>query len=849
MTELAHLAARRSGFRNRRQGLLLGAALGVVLGTVLPAGRADAQTSGGFQGTPSFDPAKVDIVRGANTDTITLKAPVATINWTPTDNQGTGPINFLPQGNTGIFQNDGTTTSNFAVLNRIVPADTTRRVDFNGRVISQLRDAAGNVTGPGGSVAFYSPGGIFISSTAVFDIGSLLLTTLDPVRDGSGNFFGASGNITLVGAPDGTSSVITAAGSQINALANGSYVGLVAPRVEHNGSIRVNGSAGLIAAEAVDLTIADGLFNIVIQTGTPVADAITSNGSIGGPASTGGTDNHIIYAVAVPKNQAITTILRGQIGFDAATSATVENGEIILSAGYNVNGRTIATSPVAGSLGASAVLDSGSYTSDVRARAVTDASVRTLSSNASFAGDATLIGSQRAFIAAENGRTISIMGTAAVSNARGDTFGADPAGSGSGSVPIFGSEATIQANGGGSFVDIRGNAIAEALVRGVAAGPATGGRAEIFAANGGRVDVAGTVDITATGAAGRTTTGENGADATGGRAAVQASSGGTITLGGAVNISANGRAGVRRGGAATDPSGTGTGGTATVEAFGAGSVVTLGGPAIVAADGFGSNTVVAGNGGTGIGGSATLSATSGGRLNLNGTGQGSVTATGNGGTVSDAGQAGGEGTGGVAQVFVSTGGIVNSTQGLSIRASGLGSNGIAGDGGRGRGGTAVVQAAGTGSSITIQAASISGAGIGGSSTGGTGGAGTGGQARILAQTDAQISIAQQLPILGRRPRHRFRRVVGKRSGRRGAGRRRQCRRRRYRRNPLRPRPFRRRCIADRRGDLIRCEPRLGAWFRRRGAHRGRPGRIRPGRHDRVWRERCRQHAGGERVES
>jgi hypothetical protein len=59
------------------------------------------------------------------------------------------------------------------------PADTNRRVDFNGRVISQLRDAVGNVTGPGGSVAFYAPGGIFISSTAVFDVGSLLVTSLD----------------------------------------------------------------------------------------------------------------------------------------------------------------------------------------------------------------------------------------------------------------------------------------------------------------------------------------------------------------------------------------------------------------------------------------------------------------------------------------------------------------------------------------------------------------------------------------------------------------------------------------------------------------------------------------------
>jgi hypothetical protein len=75
MTQLAHIAARRIGLQDRRRGLLLSAALGVVLGTVLPVGGAQAQTTGGFQGTPTFDPAKVDIVRGANTDTITVKVP------------------------------------------------------------------------------------------------------------------------------------------------------------------------------------------------------------------------------------------------------------------------------------------------------------------------------------------------------------------------------------------------------------------------------------------------------------------------------------------------------------------------------------------------------------------------------------------------------------------------------------------------------------------------------------------------------------------------------------------------------------------------------------------------------
>ena len=43
--------------------------------------------------------------------------------------------------------------------------------------------------------------------------------------------------------------------------------------------------------------------------------------------------------VAVPKNQALTMLLGGSVGFaPAATSAQVANGEIILSSGFGYNG-------------------------------------------------------------------------------------------------------------------------------------------------------------------------------------------------------------------------------------------------------------------------------------------------------------------------------------------------------------------------------------------------------------------------------------------------------------------------------------------------------------------------------
>jgi hypothetical protein len=343
---------------------------------LMPTQEAGAQNSGGppgslfggFQGTPSFDQAKATIQVSDRTTTVTVRAPTLTIDWTPTGSfaEGTGPVNFLPQGYTGIFQNDPSAVPNFAVLNRIIPANASRRVDFNGRVVSQLRDTAGNVTGPGGSVAFYSPGGIFVSSTAVFDVGSLLLTTLDPLRDGSGNFLGTAGNLSLRGAPGTTAQVVTQAGSQINATANGSTVAMVAAQVIHQGAVRVNGSAAYIGAESVDVVVNNGLFDINILSGSSVGTPVQHLGSTSGPASTGAGDNQIIYMVAVPKNQAITMTLRGSAGFDAATTATVENGEIILSAGHNVSGRTIATNPVAATepttgqpLLANAVIDGG----------------------------------------------------------------------------------------------------------------------------------------------------------------------------------------------------------------------------------------------------------------------------------------------------------------------------------------------------------------------------------------------------------------------------------------------------------------------------------------------------------
>ena len=176
------------------------------------------------------------------TETITIGSSKATITWLPFDDHiGGGTIDFLPNGNVATFTS-APGLIDYTVLNRIVPADASRAISLNGHVISTLQ---GTQT-TGGRIWFYSPGGIVVGATAVFDVGSLLLTTNDVSNlSTSANGFSA----TFTGPASSTSKIQIMDGAQINALPSGSYVALVAPRIEQGGTVRVNGSAGYVAAE------------------------------------------------------------------------------------------------------------------------------------------------------------------------------------------------------------------------------------------------------------------------------------------------------------------------------------------------------------------------------------------------------------------------------------------------------------------------------------------------------------------------------------------------------------------------------------------------------------------------
>lgn len=718
MTALPTIASQPSPWRARKRSLFLSGAVIAAIAVAAPPREANAQSLA-FQGTPTVDFGAANIDSSvSDQDLITVSTPTAVITWAPLDSSGTGTIDFLPLGATATFQNDPA-NPDFFVLNRIVPTDASRPIAFNGDVISRLRDGAGVDIGPGGSVAFYSPGGIIISSTATFDVGNLLLTTLDPVLDGNGNFVGPSGELSLVGTPDSTSAIVIEPGSSIDASAEGSYVALVAPRIDQGGDIRVNGSVGYVAGEAVDLFIDDGLFDIMIPTGTSVSTPISHTGSTGGPASSDIGDNHNIYMVAVPKNQAITMLLSGSVGFDPATDVTIENGAIVLSAGHDVFSGFIESEP-ASSTPANLSIIGGSFTSRVTGRAATDMIATSTTGNLSFAGDVELSGGARAHLGALAGNSVAVGGAANIL-ADQDLRLAE----GTAADAIAG-EALIFANAG-STLSITGDALVSAVGRAGldfstdTAGSGTGGSASVRA-DGGALTIGGALTLDSSGFGGEfdglpSTSGAG----TGGMAHLSAINGGTVTVEGFADISAYGEGSF----ALTGTAAAGTGGTAsiTVGDSGApsapGGSVTFNSGVALSAIGRGGGIVDdSGTGGAGIGGSASISVANG---QANFASDVIIEAQGIGGTGPD----GGAGIGGAARVFATANGSANFTGPLSVAADGTGSDGFgsAGIGGNGTGGAASIRVE-NGADITFDSAVVQSGGLGGE--GFQGGNGTGG---------------------------------------------------------------------------------------------------------------------------
>jgi hypothetical protein len=349
--------------RAKRRALQTGGAVAALLSFAATPQNLQAQA---FRATPATIAGGVNYDRATpNVETITIDTPTAIIHWRPLNPPQPNPYPFLPAGNVATFRSLG---GDFVVLNRILITDPIR---MDGTVLSRLGLAPGAPVG--GTVLFSSPGGIIVGPTGFFDVGSLVLTSINVVDDGAGNFITPKGSFILGGAAAGgfqpNAAVIIEPGARINALNEGSYVALVAPRVIQGGSVRVNGSAAYIGADAVEFSVNQGLFDIVVNTGSDNATPIIHTGTTGGPAASGAVgDNHRLYAVAVARNQAITMLLQGSMGYDAAAVAGVENGVIVLSAGHNITAGDIDPVPVAGPP-ASIAISNATFSSEVVGRA------------------------------------------------------------------------------------------------------------------------------------------------------------------------------------------------------------------------------------------------------------------------------------------------------------------------------------------------------------------------------------------------------------------------------------------------------------------------------------------------
>lgn len=723
--------------RNRSQWLIGCGSAALALALTLAPQRAAAQAFNAG-GTVTDGVAFIDNPAPGQT-TIDVVTPTTVIDWTPAlDNMGNA-LTFLPAGNTATFQSGQ--LQNFAVLNRILPDANNNIAVINGNVISRVIDATGLPT-TGGTVAFYSPTGLLIGSSATFDVGSLLLTTLDTSPASFANFFNG-GNLSLVGAQGSTARVTIAPGAQISALAENSFFAVVAADVEMLGTARINGSHAYVAGEVVNLQVSNGLFNISIPVGTAAAgEVVTLNGNAGGPSSTGVGDNHILYAVARAQQDPISMLFRGNLGFDPAQSAGIVNGEIILAANYNVFGRSVDTGSI--SQGINAEFRDQFSTSDVQANITLQdfnagSSVlaigtgrtlaRTLEGSSSVAGNLLLVGRDSAIIDSFTG-TFTITGDVLV-----DARDYGVVSSGLQNLDLLnatGGNAQILARGN-STLTINGNVLVTADAFAGAddiasvAGFALGGTAEIDATNA-RLIIGGNASLLASGFGTNIGGIRTGNTARGGIARFAVGGTGSATIGQGLNLAA---AGIGARGDISNPSTTSDsfGGTALIAVTGAGTLGVDGdvslsaeaiaddanaavgaladaGDAIITLDGTGGITIdgglnlsafaLGGDNGGGVGGLAL-----GGAARAVVRGSGALAVGGNFVAVADArggdGTSGGEGIGGIAGANAITG-VFEVIGDASADASGTGGSasfGFGGNGGTGRAGNAFFQADGT----------------------------------------------------------------------------------------------------------------------------------------------------------
>lgn len=738
---MTHLIRNRRPVGNKSRLMIGCGGTALALALTLAPQRAEAQAVNA-DGSVIFGGAAFDN-SGPGQTAIDVITPTTVIDWQPFEDAGGNALTFLPAGNTMLFRSNQ--LPNFAVLNRLLPSTNGNIAVIDGSVISQLIGPSG-APSTGGFVAFYSPTGILVGNNATFDVGQLLLTTLDTTPASFANFANG-GNLSLSGTNGSTARIQINPGAQINALAENSFFAVVAADVQMLGSARVNGSHAYIAGEVVNLSFSNGLFNISIPVGTAASgNVMTLDGNVGGPSSTGAGDNHMLYAVARASADPISMLFSGNLGFDPALSAGIVNGEIILAANYDVFGRFVDGGTI--SDGINAVFDGNSATSttraDIEVRDFTSTSTllaigthntaaRAVAGPVSVLGDLLLVGRENSTLSAQANQSVNISGDVLVS-AR--DYGVVSSGLQDLSViNAQGGSARISLLPGGSMtiggdVFVTADAFAGADDLSGIAGSARAGSSVIFS-SGGTLNILGSARVSAR-AEGAPLSGVSvGAESRGGLAQLSAAEGGAITIGQDVVLDGSARGAI---GDLFNPSTVSNafGGNAQISTFAGGGSITVNGSAQLFAEGLGGSSNNAGAGSVGTAGRALLAINDVGDITILGSvdliaggvggtnagGTGGIgrggrasAATFNGGTiivggqfnaiapgVGGDGQIGGNGSGGIAGAIAEVGAI--ELRGLSsfAVAEGIGGSatfGFGGNGGIGRGGNSFFQANGT----------------------------------------------------------------------------------------------------------------------------------------------------------
>nr|WP_137677929.1 hypothetical protein [Parerythrobacter lutipelagi] len=319
------------------------------------AARANGTVSA--QGTVAVQSGSVVVNRSSTKDQVEVRSTEAVLNWTTLDtatiDSTTDAINFLPAGTELEFVGTGT---DYTVLNRIFGTPNAsgvyRGIAFEGTVTSRLSDA-----GPiGGNVWFYSPGGILVSSTAAFNVGGLVLTTSNLAQiDKLGT------ELNFLGVSEPGSQVMIENGAAVNA---GDYVVMWAPRIEQAGNVRATGNVSYVGAEQGQLIVTGGLFDMSVSVGTEDANGIVHTGTTGG-ATPIDNPTRAISMASVAKNDFVTMLVGGNIGYDNASAASISNGVVFLTSGED-------SKPGSGNI----ALGAGAFTSSTLMRAFGETSIK-----------------------------------------------------------------------------------------------------------------------------------------------------------------------------------------------------------------------------------------------------------------------------------------------------------------------------------------------------------------------------------------------------------------------------------------------------------------------------------------